>query len=102
MDDYIALDNPKLSKVKEPVCRNVSLVVNGYLPQMQDQLSYQAQTKFEMWLEEYLFLLVLYKGMKTKLGLKRSLQKNFNKRPTCCCPSKKSWDVGLDFSSSQY
>ncbi len=42
--------------------------------------------QFEMWLEESLFLLVLYKGMKTKLGLRRGLQKN-NKWPTCCCPS---------------
>ncbi len=48
-----------------------------------------AANQFEMWLEESLLLLVLYKGMKTKLGLRRGLQKNINKWPTYCCPSEK-------------
>ncbi len=48
-----------------------------------------AANQFEMWSEESLFLLVLYKGMKTKLGLTRSHQKNINKWPTCCAPLKR-------------
>ncbi len=48
-----------------------------------------AANQFEMWSEESLFLLVLYEGIKTKQGLRRGLQKNFNQWPTCCFPSEK-------------
>ncbi len=64
-----------------PVCLNLSYL--GW------SVAQGAANQFEMWSEESLFLLVLYKGMKTKLGLRRGLQKNFNKWPTCCCPSEK-------------
>ncbi len=47
-----------------------------------------AANQFEMRLEESLFLLVLYQGMKTKLGLRGAFKKTFNKWPTCCYPSE--------------
>ncbi len=58
-----------------PLCSQHKTVMQPYhMPQLQG-----AANQFEMWSEESLFLLVLYKGMKTKLGLRRGLQKNFNK-----------------------
>ncbi len=38
-----------------------------------------AANQFEMWLGQSLFVLVLYKGKTTKLGLSRGFQKTFNK-----------------------
>ncbi len=55
-----------------------------------------AANQFEMWLGQSLFVLVLYKGKTTKLGLRTGLQMTFNKWPTFCCPLKRlHWTTAI-------
>ncbi len=82
-------DRVSIHQIMTHWCKNIFFMVAEWFP------TQGAANQFEMWSEESLFLLVLYKGMKTKLCLRRGLQKTSinglpvvaplkRLHPTCC------------------